>query len=222
MHTYLSKLSACPLFDGIEPEHLSAMTGCLGARVISADKHAVVFEEGEPARHIGILLSGRIQMVRTDYYGNRSIMMHIESGQLFGEAFACADVESLPVSLVALEDSEIMLVDCRRLLTTCSSACEFHSRLIFNLLKIVSRKNLALHQKAEITSQRTTREKLLTYLMQQAKLQGNDRFTIPFDRQALADYLEVDRSGLSAELSRLKKQGVLDFHKNSFHLIKAD
>lgn len=222
MQARLSTLAACPLFDHIEPVHLDAMTGCLDAKVVSVRKSTVIFEEGSPAKHIGILLSGRVQMVRTDYYGNRSIMMHIEAGHLFGEAFACADVESLPVSLIALEDSEIMLLDCRRILTTCSSACEFHSRLIFNLLKIVSKKNLALHQKAEITSQRTTREKLLTYLMQQAKLQGTDRFTIPFDRQALADYLEVDRSGLSAELSRLKKEGVLDFHKNSFHLLKEN
>ncbi len=218
MQTTPSVLPACPLFEGIEHNELAVMTGCLGARMVSFKKNTVILEEGSPARSIGLILSGRVQMVRTDYYGNRSIMMNIDAGHLFGEAFACADVDSLPVSIVALEDCEVMLFDCRRIMTTCSNACEFHSKLIFNLLKIVSKKNLTLHQKAEITSQRTTREKLMTYLLQQAKLAGSDRFTIPFDRQALADFLEVDRSGLSAEISKLKKQGVLDSHKNSFQL----
>lgn len=215
-------LPVCPLFNGIEPNQLSAMTACLGARIVSVKRNGFLLKEGAPARNIGILLTGRAQIIRTDYCGNRSIMMNVEPGQLFGEAFACADVEALPVSVVALEDSSAMMIDCRRIMTTCSSACEFHSRLIYNLLKIVSQENLALHQKAEITSQRTTKEKLMTYLMLRAQQAGSSRFTIPFDRQGLADFLEVDRSGLSAEISKLKKQGVLDYHKNSFHLLMPE
>ena len=216
-----SILASSPLFEGVNAEDLSAMTACLGARTAAYQKNTVILSEGAPSGEIGVVLSGRVQIVRTDFYGNRSIMMTISPGELFGEAFACAEVAILPVSIVAAEDSTVMMINCRRIMKTCSNACEFHSRLIFNLLKIVSMKNLALHRKAEITSRRTTREKILTYLLQQAKLSGSSRFTIPFDRQALADYLEVDRSGLSAELGKLKKQGVLDFHKNSFHLIKT-
>ena len=217
-----SALAASPLFESISTENLSAMTACLGAKTAEYQKNAAIFSEGDPASKIGVVLSGRVQITRTDFYGNRSIMMTIGPGELFGEAFACADVDSLPVGIIAAENSTVMLLDCRRIMKTCSNACEFHNQLIYNLLKIVSMKNLALHRKAEITSRRTTREKVLTYLLQQAKLSGSSRFIIPFDRQALADYLEVDRSGLSAVLGSLKKQGIIDFYKNSFSLLKND
>ena len=137
---------------------------------------------------------------------------------LFGESFACAGLDALPVSVVAVEECEYMRFDCRRLMTSCTNACSFHNQLIFNLLKVVAAKNLAFHQKIEITSKRTTRDKLLTYLQIQAKAAGSSRFTITYERQELADYLEVDRSGLSVEISRLRKEGVIDCHKNNFTL----
>ncbi|MBQ2955442.1 MAG: Crp/Fnr family transcriptional regulator [Clostridia bacterium] len=213
-------LLSCPLFDGIGPENLSAMLSCLGARTRAAQKGEILLAEGCRAQDVGILLSGRAQLIRTDYYGNRSIMLSIDPGQLFGESFACARTEYLPVSVAAVEPCEFMLIDCRRILSACTNACSFHSRVIFNLLQIVAEKNIALNQKAIITGQRTTREKLMSYLLLYAKQKGSARFTIPFDRQGLADYLEVDRSGLSAEMSKLKKEGVLDYYKNEFHLLK--
>ena len=137
---------------------------------------------------------------------------------LFGESFACAGLDPLPVSVVTAEECEYMCFDCRRLMTSCTNACSFHNQLIFNLLKVVAAKNLTFHQKIEITSKRTTRDKLLTYLQIQAKAARSSRFTIAYDRQELADYLEVDRSGLSVEISRLRKEGVIDCHKNNFTL----
>ena len=184
-------------------------------------KGETILAEGAPARDVGILLSGQAQLIRTDYYGNRSIMLSIAAGQLFGESFACAKVEALPVSVIAVESSQIMLIDCRRLMTSCSHACAFHSQMIFNLLQIVAEKNLVMNQRAIITAKRTTREKLMAYLLWQAKETTAERFSSPFARQGLADFLEVDRSGLSAELSKLKKEGVLDYYKSDFHLIRA-
>jgi len=213
-------LTACPLFAGVDRADLGAMMGCLGAAEIAVKKNRPIFEEGGPARSVGILLSGRAQIVRTDYYGNRSIMASVAPGELFGEAFACADVEALPVSVIAAEDSRALLIDVERIMTACDRACSFHSQMIYNLLKIVANKNLVLHQRAEITSRRTTRDKLMTYLLLQAKRTRSDVFDIPFDRQGLADFLEVDRSGLSAEIGRLKKAGVLDCHKNRFRLLE--
>jgi len=180
----------------------------------------IILAEGAPAQDVGILIAGQVQLVRTDYYGNRSIMMNIRAGQLFAESFACARAARLPASVVAVEDCEVLLLDCRRVLTSCCNACAFHSRIIFNLLQIVAEKNLALHRKAMITSRRSTRGKLMTYLLLQAKEAGRADFTIPFDRQGLADYLEVDRSGLSAELSKLKKAGVLDYYRSDFRLLQ--
>ena len=110
-------------------------------------------------------------------------------------------------------------MDCRRLTTSCTNACVFHSRMVHNLLRMVATKNLVFDQKIQITSQRTTREKLMAYLLNQAKLQGSSSFTIPYNRQELADYLEVDRSGLSAEISKLRKERVLESEKNRFVLL---
>jgi len=195
------------------------MLRCLGARRMTYAKGKVILAEGEPARDMGVLLTGQVQLIRTDFYGNRSIMMNIHPGQLFAESFACAGAERMPVSVVAMENCEALLLDCRRVLTSCCNACSFHSRIIFNLLQIVAKKNLALHRKALITAKRTTREKLMTYLLVQAKEAGRIDFTIPFDRQGLADYLQVDRSGLSAEMSKLKKEGVLDYYRSDFRLL---
>lgn len=211
----------CPLFKGIAPEDLDGMLHCLGARETRFSKGEVILQEGSPVRDVGLLLSGRVQLIRTDFYGNRSIMMDITPGRLFAESFACAGTEHSPVSAIAAEDCRILLLDCRRLLTTCSHACSFHSRVIYNLLQIVAEKNLALHRKSMITAGRSTRDKLLTYLQMQAQEAGRSNFTIPFDRQELADYLEVDRSGLSATLSKLKKEGILDYNKNRFQLHKS-
>ena len=213
-------LLTCPLFAGISAESLNAMLSCLGTQTRSVKKGEFILTEGIPARDVGILLSGRAQLIRTDYYGNRSIMLAIEPGELFGESYACAQAKRLPFSVIADENCTFMLIDCRRLLTGCSHACGYHSQVIFNLLQIVASKNIALNQRAMITAKRTTREKLLSFLHLQAKQAGAAQFSIPFDRQELADYLEVDRSGLSAEMSKLKKEGVLDYYKNSFHLLR--
>lgn len=219
MKKYLDVLRKCPLFDGIEEGNLMLMLTCLGARVQYFDKKYTIIAEGSPARYIGILLSGKAQIVSNDYYGNRSILDEINPSDVFAEAFACAEVKSVPVTVVAEEPGEVMLIDCSHILHTCHNNCGFHQQLIFNLMKDLATKTLGFHRKIEITSKRTTRDKLMTYLMMQAKKAGSSRFEIPFDRQELADYLEVDRSGLSAEISKLKKEGVIMSEKNRFELL---
>ncbi len=219
MRNYLNVLQQCPLFSQIEEEDLLRMLVCLGARVESFDKKYTIIADGTPAKYIGIVLSGSVQVIRIDYYGNRSILSENGASEIFGEAFACAEVPSVPVTVIANEPCEIMLIDCGHILHTCSNNCGFHQQLIFNLMKELATKTILFHQKIEITSKRTTRDKLLTYLMFQAKKAGKNRFRIPFDRQELADYLEVDRSGLSAEISRLRKEGILESDKNEFVLL---
>lgn len=210
----------CELFSGIRPEDRQPMLGCLGAKILEVPKHRFVFREGDPANFVGIVLEGCVQMVREDYYGNRSIVARIEPAGLFGESFACADVETFPISVVAVEDSKVLLIDSRRITATCANACGFHNQMIYNMLKVVANKNLVLNQKIEITSRRTTREKLMAYLLTQAKLHKSDVFTIPYDRQGLADYLEVERSAMSAEISKLRREGVIDCEKSTFRLLK--
>lgn len=219
MKKYEKVLARCDLFDGIAPGDLGGMLQCIGGRVISVEAGNPVWREGDPATHVGMVLSGAVRLVREDFYGNRSIMAHIGPAELFGETYACAGIQTLPVSIVAETDSEVLVMDCRRITVTCSSACAFHTRIIYNLLRLVARKNLVFDQKIQITSQRSTRDKLMAYLLSQAKQAGSSRFTIPYDRQALADYLEVERSGLSAEISKLRREGILASEKNVFELL---
>lgn len=216
---YLNILNSCSLFEGIESENLLRMLTCLGARVEFFDKKYTIIAEGNPVRFIGIVLSGGVQMVKTDFYGNRSIVAVSKAGEMFSEAFACAEVKSIPLSVIATEPSEIMLIDVSHILNTCTNNCGFHQQLIFNLMKSLAVKNLMFHQKIEVTSKRSTREKLMTYLMLCADKAGSGSFEIPFDRQELADYLEVERSGLSAEISKLKKEGIINADKKHFELL---
>lgn len=219
MEKYIEILKKCELFRQIKPAKLMVMLKCLGAQVRVVSKNQIIFQEGDPAKYVGILLKGSVQIVRDDYYGNRSIVAGIEPGQLFAESFSCAEADVLPISVTASEDSEIMLIDCRRILTLCTNTCEFHHQLVKNLLRVVAEKNLMLTQKIEFTSQKTTRDKLTAYLLFQAKKQRSSSFTIPYDRQALADYLGVERSAMSAELSKMRKEGLLECRKNSFTLL---
>lgn len=219
MKKYFDILRKCHLFENIENENLISMLGCLGAKVERFDKKYTIMAEGSPAKHIGIVLSGSAQISQVDFNGNRSILSSIEPSENFAEAFACAEIQELPISVIANEPCEIMLIDCNRILHTCSNNCNFHRQLIFNLMKNLATKNVQFYQKIEITSKRSTREKLMTYLIFQSKKNNSNSFEIPFDRQELADYLEVDRSGLSAEISKLRKEGILNSNKKHFELL---
>ena len=219
MKKYIKTLKKCRLFEAVDDESLLRMLTCFGAKVEIFDKKYTIFAEGSPAKYIGIVLSGSVQIIQLDYYGNRSILSEVRPPEMFAEAFACAETPSLPVSVIADEPSEIMLIDSSHILHTCQNHCGFHQQLIYNLMKDLAAKTILFHQRIEITSKRSTREKLLAYLLMQSKKHSSNAFEIPFDRQELADYLEVDRSGLSAEIGKLKKEGLLDCRKNHFILL---
>ncbi len=219
MEKYFDLFLSNPLFAGIVPEELSAMLGCLSPRIADVPKGEPVFLEGDEAGFIGFVLDGAIQIVRDDFYGNRSILSHAGQGEVFAEAFACAQVAHMPVSGYAIRDSKVVIFSCRKMLTVCTSACRFHNQLVRNLLTVVAQRNLDLGKKIQVMSQKTTREKLMAYLLSQAKIAGKAEFTIPLDRQALADYLGVERSAMSAELSKLRKEGILDTKGSYFHLL---
>lgn len=219
MKKYFEVLRKCPLFNQIEDESLVRALVCLGAKEKSYKKGDTVLTEGQEAKYFGIVLKGSVQLERVDYYGNRSILTSIEPSQLFGEAFACAGIKSLPIDVIAAEDTDIFFIDVRHIASPCDAACAFHAQLIINLLNIVAKKNLVLHQKIEITSKHSTREKLMTYLFLQEKNTGSRTFTIPYNRQELADYLGVERSGLSAEISKLRNEKVLECKRSTFTLL---
>ena len=213
-------LSESPLFSGISRSEMPEMLRCLRGKVVEIPKGSPVFLEGDPARYVGVVLSGTVQILREDYYGNRSVLTAVTSGGLFGEAFACAGLEALPISAIASTPAVVLLLECGRILTACQKACPFHSRLTQNLLRVIAQKNLALTAKIRCMSRKTTREKLMEYLLEQAKQHASPEFGIPFDRQALADYLGVERSAMSAELGKLRRAGILEFRGSRFRLLK--
>lgn len=218
MKKYWKVLSECPLFHGIDVTELDSMIECLKGKITTFSKGDPIFLEGDPANLVGIVLSGAVQGVRDDYYGNRSVFSILQPGETFGEVFSCASLESMPISVIALKDSEVLLLDCKRVLTTCTNACHFHSLLISNLMKELANKNLTLSKKIRYMSQKTTKDKLMAYLLDQAKMFGNAEFFIPCDRQTLADYLGVERSAMSAEISKLKRSGQIDTKGSWFRL----
>ncbi len=212
-------LAACPLFEGVSRQDMAAMLQCMQARIIDVPKGGAVFRADGPAEYVGILLSGGVQVIRDDFDGNRTIQAAMCPGDLFGETFACAGVGKLPVSVEADRPARVLLIRLKRIIETCPGACGFHNRVVLNLLKVLAAKNLMLNRKLEITSRRTTREKLLAYLAAQARAAGSNRFVIPFDRQGLADYLGVDRSALSAEIGKLRREGVIESERSAFTLL---
>ena len=168
MEKYFAILSQCPLFSGISPGDLRAMLQCLGGKVIAVAKGGPVFLEGDRAQAVGVVLCGGVQVVQDDYYGNRSVLSILQPGESFGEAFSCAGLECMPASVFAIKDSQVLLLNCRRMLTLCAHTCRYHSLLVQNMVKGLAQKNLALTQKVRYMSQKTTKEKLLAYLLDQA------------------------------------------------------
>ncbi|MBE6644494.1 MAG: Crp/Fnr family transcriptional regulator [Ruminococcaceae bacterium] len=219
MKKYLPVLKRCPLFCDVSDEKIIVLLSCLGAKVEHFEKKCTIFNEGTCTKYIGIVLTGTVQIIQDDYYGNRSIVSAVESAEMFAEAFACAEMSEIPVSVVTDEPSEIMFIDSSHILHTCSNNCGFHQQLIFNLVKALASKTLSYYQKIEFVSKRSTREKLLSYLSYQAKKNNSSSFKIPFDRQELADYLEVERSGLSAEIGKMQKEGLIKSRKNYFEIL---
>lgn len=218
MKKYLKILKKSQLFSGVAEDEIEAMLDCLSAELRTYQKGSYVLHQGEYLHHITVLVAGSLLIQKDDFWGNRSIVNKISVGEMFGEAYVAPGSEALLNDVIATEDSTIIFFDVHKILTTCSSACRFHAMVIQNLFYAISVKNRGLVQKLGHMSRRTTREKLLSYLSEQAKKQGTSSFEIPFNRQQLADFLSVDRSAMSNELCKLRDEGLLSFERNRFQL----
>ena len=219
MKKYIPILKRTKLFAGVAEEEIGIMLSCLDARLHEYKKGEYVLREGERLNHIMVLASGELHIQRDDYWGNRAIVNHIAEGEMFGEAYLAPESGALLNDVVAVEDSAVVFFDARRIITVCSSACRFHSMVVQNLFFAISEKNRRLVQKLGHISKRTTREKLISYLSEEAKRQNSASFVIPFNRQQLADFLSVDRSAMSNELCKMRDEGLLEFEKNQFKLL---
>ena len=218
MKDFLPVIRSSTLFSGISEEEVTAMLSCLNAEERSFPKEAFVLRAGDTAGSIGLVLSGSVLVIQEDIWGNRNILSKAGPGQTFAAAFACAPGSVLNVSVVAETPVTALFLDVKRILTVCPSACAHHSRIIRNLLGELAEKNLRFGEKLTHMGQRMTRSKLMSHLSAEAQRRGAVEFDIPFSRQQLADFLGVERSGLSLELGKMKQDGLLDFHKSHFVL----
>ena len=218
MEKYAALLLKIPLFHGMSETNMLAIMRCFSVRVKKYAKNEIIYLAGEKIGRVGIILKGKVNIIKEDYEGNRSIIAEFKEGNLFGEAFSFANAENLTVTVLSAAESEILFIDANKIFTICPAACAYHSRLIRNMLEIISAKNILLNEKIDVLSKRTIRNRLLTFLQFQAQKSESNHFSIPFNRQELADYLCVDRSALSSELSKLQVEGLLSFSHNEFTL----
>lgn len=218
MRKYIPVLKRTQLFAGVGEEEILAMLDCLQATIRTYKKGEYVFRQGGHVEDISVLAEGRLSIQRDDYWGNRSIISMVEPGEMFGEAYAAPDSGVMINAVAAVEDSAVIFFNVKKILSICSSACRFHSLVVQNLFFAISEKNRKLMRKLSHMSKRTTREKLLSYLSDEAKRQNKASFEIPFNRQQLADFLSVDRSAMSSELGKMRNEGILSFQKNRFTL----
>ncbi len=219
MKKFIPVLKKTKLFAGVGDGEILAMLDCLQAVTGRYAKGSYIFRQGENIQDISVLVEGRIHIQRDDYWGNRSIINVLNAGEMFGEAYAAPGSGAIVNDVVAVEDSTVIFFNVKKILTVCSSACRFHSLVVQNLFLAISEKNRMLMQKLDHMSKRSTREKLISYLSEEAGKQNRGTFEIPFNRQQLADYLSVDRSAMSNELCKMRDEGLLIFQKNRFTLL---
>lgn len=206
------------IFQNIPKEDIQSLLKCLGAYERSYEKGEFIYSAGSTVSSMGLVLSGHVLIQQTDLWGNQNIFGHAGPGQVFAETYACVPGEKMMVDVICVKESRILFLNVQKILKTCPSACSFHTQLVSNLLMIMSVKNLNLSRKINYISHKSIRNRLLSYLSFQAVLNSSYSFEIPFNRQELADYLCVDRSALSSELGKMKRDGILTCRKNHFEL----
>ena len=205
------------LFESITLSEFEKLMSCLSATKKIIKKNEVVLKLGEKVDNIYIILSGSVKVFKENLDGKENMLAKFSTGEIFAEVFACANILYSPVTVTSLEESEVLLIDYKKVISSCPTACHYHTILIQNMLKLLAKKNLMLQQKVEVISKRTTRERLQLYFdMQRGQ---SKKFTIKFSRESLADYLCVDRSAMSNELSKMQKEGIIKYNKNDFEII---
>lgn len=222
MREFIPVLQKNILFKDSTPDEIEHMLNCLQAQTKDFPKGTYVYNVNEKSSKFGIVLSGSVIIEKQDYWGNTNIINHISAPDLFGESWALGNSSlGMGIQVLAREKTEILFIDIQKLLTPCKSLCSFHTKIIQNLVQSLAKKNRFLNEKIQLVSRRTTKDKVLSYLSEESMKSRDSIFSIPFNRQELADYLGVDRSALSATLSALKEEGFLDFYKNQFRLLKT-
>ena len=219
MKDYIEIINKSSLFAGIKAKDIEALLECTGARSRKFNKGAFIIEEGSTVTEFGIVLSGKAHSLKEDPNGKTFIVTAVEPGGFIGVLLAASRNRRSSVSVQAQEDMLVLFFPVGRITSRCTKGCVNHDKLLCNYLDSIAEMALVLHDRNDCLIKCSVREKILTYLIRESKNSASHTFTIPFNRENMAKYLDVERSSLSRELSSMKRDGVIDFHKSSFKLL---
>jgi len=212
--------SKIPLFENISEDELNQLLYCMKGYSKKFEKDSVIILEDEKVRFIGIILKGTVNMIKEDIWGNQTLLTYLEEGELIGDIFAVQKKSDSYVTFVASTKAEILFVPAANIIHTCPRGCAFHQKLATNMFNLLGQKSVRLMEKIEISSKGSLREKILSFLSMQAQKQNSRYIEVPMNRTKMADYLGVNRSAMTRELSNMQKDGLIDFDKNTFVILK--
>ncbi|NMA67127.1 MAG: Crp/Fnr family transcriptional regulator [Clostridiaceae bacterium] len=219
---YLLSLKKCELFDDIEIDEIKALVSCLTPTIQKYNRNDIVVNIGDDFQSLGIILEGEASVYKETLSGNRFLLKKIEAGEMFGEIAAFARQKRWPAIIQANTVLTVCFIPQDRIVGRCSSLCSFHTRLITNMIGIISERALMLRKKIDYISIKTMRSKLCTFLYEHYIRNGTNMFKIPMNREQLAEFLNVSRPSMSRELSRMKEEGIIDFHLSTFKILDIE
>lgn len=207
------KLVSMPLFKGVTKEEIKTMLPCLCVNEKHYSKNEFIYIENDSVANVGLVLSGTIHMIKEDFQGNRSHLVSMKEGELFGETFALCEQPSY-VTFQAATGTDILLFPLDKVIYFCSNSCPFHKRMVHNTFVLLSQKNMQLMKRIEAASQNSLREKIICYFSQLKEEQQCNHITLPLSKTELAAYLNCNRSALMRELSNMQNDGIININKN--------
>ncbi len=213
-------LKSSPLFEGIKPEKLEKLFHCLGAYTSSYNTEEVLVDYGDEVSSIGTVLKGKVDVCNPVNRREKMTSSSVGPGMHFCEALACSRGMKSCIKVVATESCDVLWLPTDRIASVCHYTCIFHIQLTSNLMRLLAHDNLAVWERLDVVSRRTTRDKLDTYLSYRMNEVGQP-FEIPLNRNQLAEHLCVDRSAMSRELGHMRDEGIIEFRANEFRYLKA-
>ncbi len=220
---WLETLTNCALFQEIPMTQLGEMLNCLQPRLVNyAQKNNVVAIEGERCEAIGAVLEGEVAVTKENPAGTRVIMTKLGQGELFGEIIAFSAKRAWPATVVTARPSVIILIPVEKIVGNCTRQCASHRQMIINMLRIVSQRALLLNKKVNYLSIKSLRGKISAFLLEQYKMNGQNTFILPLNRQECADFLNVSRPALSREMSRMRDEGIIEFYQQTVKILNSE
>ncbi len=222
MEKYYKVLNKCVLFRDIKKNELGCLMSCLGTKVREYKSGQYIFLAGDKLNYIEVALSGLAEVIKENLAGNKHIIAMLQPSDLFAEGIVCTESRISPVTVRAKQDMEVLLIPYEKIVRTCGRSCTYHIRLIQNMMVVLGEKNSRLNEKIELLTLKGMREKIASYLVNEMNDRKKNSFEIMLNRTQLAEYLNVSRTSMSRELSRMKEDGLIDYSGKKFKILDED